>query len=178
MYWISQGDCAVNIIEQDRQERIAVRLLVEGDHFGEIGLIYNCCRSASIVSRNYNTMARLRKDLFHKLVSDYPEYKEGLLKHIYKYKYKKKKFLRRAFNKISYMRDLPESIFHKAIYSLRSRLLEKDEIFLKEGDNTDSIIIVEKGILEFYTTFESNPFIIEQCHSGFVLNHKVIFMDD
>ena len=59
IYYIAIGDCAVNIRNQQREELIAVRLLVEGDHFGEIGTIYDCKRTATIVSRNYNTMAVL-----------------------------------------------------------------------------------------------------------------------
>ena len=59
MYFISSGDCAVNIRNVDREELVAVRLLVEGDHFGEIGVVYGCRRTASVISRNYNTMASL-----------------------------------------------------------------------------------------------------------------------
>jgi len=53
------GDCAVNVIDENRENHIAYKLLVEGDHFGEIGVVYDCCRTATIVSRNYNTMANL-----------------------------------------------------------------------------------------------------------------------
>jgi CRP-like cAMP-binding protein len=59
MYFISSGDCAVNIRDPSREELVAVRLLVEGDHFGEIGVVYGCRRTASVISRNYNTMASL-----------------------------------------------------------------------------------------------------------------------
>lgn len=53
------GDCAVNIRDVTNEELVAVRLLVEGDHFGEIGVMFECKRTATIVSRNYNTMACL-----------------------------------------------------------------------------------------------------------------------
>ena len=48
MFFISSGDCAVNITNNNREEVVGHRLLVEGDHFGEIGLIYECNRTASI----------------------------------------------------------------------------------------------------------------------------------
>ena len=57
MYFIAMGDVAVNIRDTNREELVAVKLLVEGDHFGEIGVLYECRRTATIVSRNYNTMA-------------------------------------------------------------------------------------------------------------------------
>lgn len=59
MYYISQGDCTINVKDRFSTTHYAVRLLVEGDHFGEIGLIYRCRRTCSVISRNYNTVARI-----------------------------------------------------------------------------------------------------------------------
>ena len=61
MYFVANGDCAVNIIMPDNREIIAHRLLVEGDHFGEISMVYDVPTSATVISRNYNTMATLNK---------------------------------------------------------------------------------------------------------------------
>tara|TARA_B110000285_G_C15002043_1_gene551916 strand:- start:242 stop:667 length:426 start_codon:yes stop_codon:yes gene_type:complete len=59
MYFLSKGDCAVNIKDASGRLHVAVSLLTEGDHFGEISLLYRCKRTATVVSRNYNTMARI-----------------------------------------------------------------------------------------------------------------------
>ena len=48
MFFIQSGDCAVNVVDDRRQEIIGHRLLVEGNYFGEIGLIYNCNRTATV----------------------------------------------------------------------------------------------------------------------------------
>jgi CRP-like cAMP-binding protein len=42
VYFIQTGDCVVNIKSQNGKDRIAHRLLSEGDHFGEISTIYGC----------------------------------------------------------------------------------------------------------------------------------------
>ena len=97
MYFIARGDCLVNIREHDRKEKIAVRVLCEGHHFGEISLIYNCPRTASIQSRNYNTLAGLRKDMFRVIHQEFPEFKQRLIRHLFKYNYRKKEFLKQAF---------------------------------------------------------------------------------
>lgn len=106
MYFIARGDCLVNIREHDRKEKIAVRVLCPGDHFGEISLLYNCPRTASIQSRNYNTLAGLRKDMFRVIDQEFPEFKHELTRHLFKYNYRKKQFLKSAFQKIEYLQDL------------------------------------------------------------------------
>ena len=64
LYFISTGDCSVNIIDHKGESHIAYKLLVEGDHFGEISLLYGCNAQASIVSLSYNNIAQLSKRRF------------------------------------------------------------------------------------------------------------------
>lgn len=47
---------------------------------------------------------------------------------------------------------------------------------MREGDLVDSFIIVVSGIVQVYTEFEGNEFVIENLHSGSILNHRQIFM--
>ena len=55
---------------------------MEGDHFGEVSLIYKCKRSASVISRNYNTLAKMTGSRYRELVAEYPEYEIALKKHV------------------------------------------------------------------------------------------------
>ena len=104
MYFISMGDCAVNVIDEHREIHIAYKnkILVEGDHFGEIGVIYNCLRTATIVSRNYNTLANLNKERFDDLMNLLPQYLDLLKRHAYKYQEPLKLFVKKIISKIPY----------------------------------------------------------------------------
>ena len=64
MFFISQGDCTVDVRSETGRDYNAIRLLVQGQHFGEMSFLYDCTRTASVMSRNYNMMARLS---FHRL---------------------------------------------------------------------------------------------------------------
>ena len=64
MYFISQGDCIVNVRDDQMHEKVAHKLLVEGDYFGDISILYNFVRTSSVICRNYNTMARLSHPAF------------------------------------------------------------------------------------------------------------------
>ena len=178
MYFIARGDCLVNIREHDRKEKIAVRVLCEGDHFGEIGLIYNTNRTASVQSRNYNTLAGLRRDMFRIIDQEYPEFKKQIIKYLFKYNYRKKEFIKEAFDKILFLKNLNKTQFHHAMYILKSNFWEPGKILLKAGDDTNSFIIVEHGSIELYSEFEGNEFILEKLPAGSIINPRVLFMED
>jgi len=62
-----------------------MRLLVEGDHFGEIAMVYGCARTCPINSRNYNTMASLTYNRYRMLRTDYPSFDHAIKSYIFKY---------------------------------------------------------------------------------------------
>ena len=96
-------------------------MLVEGDHFGEISLLYDCPRTASIRARNYNTMAILSKKYFNDLTYIYPYYKNLLKKQIYKYNDPYKQFLKKIVRRVEYLKNLTTEQFHDFIYTLKSQ---------------------------------------------------------
>jgi CRP-like cAMP-binding protein len=59
-------------------EVVAIRLLSEGDFFGEIGMIYKCNRSATVISRNYNTFSIMNYSQYRDLINEYPEFEAEL----------------------------------------------------------------------------------------------------
>ena len=59
LYFIAKGKCLVTVKDKfkDRYEEYQARILAQGDHFGEIGMIYKCKRSATVIATNYCTCA-------------------------------------------------------------------------------------------------------------------------
>ena len=49
---------------------------------------------------------------------------------------------------------------------------------LGEDNVCESLIFIEEGCLEVYTTFEANEFIIERLYRGSALNYRAYFMKD
>jgi CRP-like cAMP-binding protein len=72
MYLLARGDCEVRVIDEKKREQF-VRTLKPGALFGEISLLYNCRRTAKIVSKNYCTMARFNLATFKELTQKFPE---------------------------------------------------------------------------------------------------------
>jgi len=63
MYLISQGSCAVSIYDQAKTGRglvdIPIRTLSVSDYFGEISLVYDGVRTATVTTTNYCTIGKL-----------------------------------------------------------------------------------------------------------------------
>lgn len=102
MYFISKGDCVVNVVDQENKEHIAVSLLTEGDLFGEIAMIYKCIRTATVISRNYNTMARISYGRYREFINEFPIFQVMLKKNVLQYDDPWLKFLTNAIFQIFY----------------------------------------------------------------------------
>jgi CRP-like cAMP-binding protein len=57
-------------------------------------------------------------------------------------------------------------------------MYEKGHSILKVNDLSKNLIFVEYGVLEAYTEFESNEFVLESLHSGSCINFRSFLMED
>jgi CRP-like cAMP-binding protein len=123
MYFITRGDCTVDMIDEKRITHVAIRLLVEGMHFGEIGCYFKCKRTATITSRNYNSLAMLSYAQFRDILADSPEFDEYIARYIYQYHGSRKMFVWKILNQIDYLKELSKDIFHQIYYLITSHYL-------------------------------------------------------
>jgi CRP-like cAMP-binding protein len=61
IYFIVSGESMIFHYDLLRQDLFKKSLLSSGDHFGEIGCLYDCNRTCTVLSINYNILARLSK---------------------------------------------------------------------------------------------------------------------
>jgi CRP-like cAMP-binding protein len=174
MYFIIRGDCTINIIEHDRKEYTAIKLLSQGSYFGEVGCIYNCPRTASVISRNYNIFGRITIERLKDIFNEYPEVEQSMKMHLYKYNYKSKKFLIDAMSKIEYFKSLTLDKVHEIIYNFQEEEYEHDEFVYGTGDPVDEMFVVQSGCVELYTEFEGNEFKLVRLEKGSLLHHNIL----
>ena len=84
-FFVIQGDCLLNIRDENYHVLQAEKLLIEGNYFGEIGLIYKCPRTADIVARNYVTVGTIHKNNFNLLLSGVKNLKKVLIQQVCAY---------------------------------------------------------------------------------------------
>lgn len=127
----------MNMRDHDHTERYAFKLLVEGNMFGEISLLYNCLRTASVISKNYNTMGCITENKFKDLVGEYPELKVMLQKHVFTYHEPKKQFYYKNLLQVEYFKGLSIANFHQVYFRFEPIYLDPADVLLYDGDDTN-----------------------------------------
>ena len=84
MFFIAKGDCEVWVKDHMKVSRY-VSQLVQGDYFGELALITQTQRSASVKSSNYCTLASLTSKTFFDLCKSFPDIFMKMKERGYKY---------------------------------------------------------------------------------------------
>ena len=77
-----------------------------------------------------------------------------------------------------YLKNVDNEILFDIMFSLKSRNFEKDTIVLAEEQTANSLFLIEEGILEVYTHFENEEFVLERLFPGSAVNHRAYFMQD
>ena len=72
------GSCKVKVRDHMGRERVQPTIIGNGDHFGEVALVFDCARSATVISEDYNTFARLELGRFRQVIAEYPEWEDHL----------------------------------------------------------------------------------------------------
>jgi len=178
MYFIAKGECALHAKNENRITIPNLKILKEGDHFGEIAMIYKCKRTASVMSLNYDTIAVLGEDQFRSLVAEYPEYLKVLKTHLQGYNDPLKKFRLKTIRQVEFFNNISVNAIHDILYSLKSIYNEKGTLLMKPDDNSNLMYFVESGVLEIYTILEGNEFVLDRLYKGSCLNHRSFLQED
>ena len=113
MCFIRSGEFTVSIesnfnvgMNADDEDNIERKRLYDGDHFGEIGLIYGLRRTATVRSKNYGSLAKLFWDDLENLEKSFESLKRQFKKYIFKYNDTLRAFLEMEMDKINYFQPL------------------------------------------------------------------------
>ena len=63
-----------------------IGIKVQGEHFGELSYVYKCPVTCTVLSRNYNSLAKLENVFLRQILSEFPLYNDILRKHARSYR--------------------------------------------------------------------------------------------
>ena len=192
MYFISKGKFSVqirvdhlkpSIIGSENDEVFTKpRYLVDGDHFGEISMIYECKRTATIRSVNYGTLARLQKSDYLELSKTYETLPSLMKSQIYKYHDEVSSFINIELEKIPYYQSLSLLTKQEIIYSMERCTYEKGSLICKKNEKAEKMFLIQHGIVEVAIKYDRRRndqyFVIERLGRGAIINHRSFMIRD
>ena len=110
--------------------------LKPSSYFGEVALIKNCTRTASVYSKNYSTCAEVRKDIFEKLIKRFQFIKDSMEDRIYQtYNDRWKKFKKRCIRNIDYLSyGISDKIIEEITYMFELVSIKQGDYLFKAGE--------------------------------------------
>lgn len=129
MYFIIKGECVVLLRDFEGKQHM-IRMIHEGHQFGEIGLIYNRTRTASVLTKNYAILARISKTNFREMISEQPIFSKILSHQVFQYKDPNIRFMKQALSQIPFIKSCKVDALYCLLFAFQSKFFDLNEIIL------------------------------------------------
>ncbi|NXQ86031.1 KGP2 kinase, partial [Nyctibius grandis] len=134
--------------------------------FGELAILYNCTRTASVKAiTNVKTWA-LDREVFQNIMRVTAQTRQEQYRN----------FLR----SVSLLKNLPEDKLTKIMDCLEVEYYDKGDYVIREGEEGNTFFIIAKGkvIVTQSTADHSQPQLIKNLHKGDYFGEKALISDD
>ena len=152
LYLIAKGDCTV-WVRDHMKNQVYINQLCQGDYFGEISILTDSPRTASVRSSNYCTMACIHKRVFYDLCSNFPDILIKMKKKALEYKDPWKEFKLTVLKQVDYFSEVMDSneFYHEVQFHLSEENIDPGTTVLQEGEACKAIYFVVQGQIEVTT---------------------------
>jgi hypothetical protein len=140
LYFVAKGGAFIHLANTAKDPLINFRRIEPGEHFGEIGVVYKCPRTATAVSDGYSTFAKMPLENYRRLVAEVPEF-EGELKTFILEMYNDdlvKQWTFETLKQLPFLQDIEpdkeQVLLHKIYFRMRIKEILKGETMLRPGD--------------------------------------------
>ena len=119
-----------------------------GKYFGEIALVTNLKRTATVKAADYTTLAYLTRENFMDIKREFPQVYLNFKYSIKNYTDKDFEFRRSMIKNTPYFRNLDDEIVDEIVYLLKPNRYDPGTIIIKYGDITDKIHYLKQGEID------------------------------
>jgi len=151
LYFLARGACQVLVTDELRKERPTATLKA-GSHFGEVALLTQGKRTATVRALNYTTLAVLDKEDFGQVIGLFPACRTVLRRGMFQYQDRYKRFLLRMIRRVPVFKGLRVRTEQEILYSLHQETVEEGEYLLRPGQSIDRVWLLAEGEVEVSVT--------------------------
>jgi ATP-binding cassette subfamily B protein len=143
-YVLSEGRARV-LKKSEQGNEIPLNVLRPGDYFGEIGLLQQTTRTATVRASSDVTLFRLDRSVVEALISDHPEIRTALDLQV------KHRSLSDFLRLYSPFAKLPAEALQTLLTELEPLAVKAGEKITREGEDAGPMYVIEEGRLRVYT---------------------------
>ena len=165
LYFIAKGGW--NIFVRNKANLITkANVLKAGDLFGEVAIINNSKRTATVKSNNYSTLAFLHISMFTVIFEKHPEALKNLKERRKLYQDDWKRFLVSNLKCIDYLKEATDDFLEDLYYELKDETFEGDKVIFKAGDDINKIYFITDGQVEVTVKVNNIDIWIDTLYQG------------
>ena len=129
------------------KRQICVNQLSQGDYFGEVSILTDTPRTASVKSSNYCTMACIHKRVFFELCNSFPDILIKMKKKALQYKDPWKEFKLTVLKQVDYFADQvqDDEFYDEVQFHLIEEHLETGTELISQGEQFKSMFFIVQG---------------------------------
>ena len=144
VYFIAKGGCGVFILDANNQTE-QVNHLEPGNLFGEVAVLNDCCRTATVKTSNYSTISSISKEAFEMVFNRNQDALKILKDGRKKYQDNWKLFMKDMLRYIDYIKNCAEETVEELTYFLKQQTYNTGDVIFKSGDPVNKIHFVAIG---------------------------------
>ena len=149
VYFIAKGGC--NVYVNNRACLISKsNVLKEGDYFGEVAVINQWNRTATVRSNNYSTLVHVNGFQFLSVFEKHPENLKMLKEKRRTYQDEWKKFLVSNIKNVEYLKNGSDVLLEELYFDLKEEAFKEGDVIFKAGDVVDRIYFIAEGEIEIF----------------------------
>jgi len=159
LYFISKGEWEVTVRDEKNFEH-SIAIIEQGVMFGEIALISNSSRTATVQCLNYNILEQQDEESFNEMWRLYPEVVSKFKHKRSQYNDKWKKFLKSLIVRTDYFNNLSFMCQEELIYSLKTQSFEEGSIIFDNRSKINKLYYVSEGEISIVLQLDNGEEVI------------------
>ena len=174
LYFIAKGEWKV-YVRDHKGVTDPVNIIHPGELFGEVALIWDCKRTATVKTRNYSTLAFIIKSVFHDMCEQYSTVYKSLRVRMRVYDDGMKRFIKNQLKTLPYASGISDDTLEEISYLVKHEYYENNKIVFRSGDPTTKVYFVTMGEVDIFREIGNKEFLIDTLYQGWWLGaYKVL----
>ena len=165
IYFISNGGAIVYVRNRHGIKK-KVNALKNGELFGEVAILNNSKRTATVKANNYSTIAHIEKDVFFRLFSKHIPVLTALKAKRKEYQDEYKLFIKDILRFIDYIKTVSEETVEELTYFIKEVSFEVDTMIFRAGAVVDRVYFIAEGEVDIIAKVGKREAVLDTLYQG------------